>query len=111
MSTSQAKEATKEAKELQAKIIRARLRKKYQEISENVSLYKVHEQVSEYFPVAYGTVKNVLDESNADDPSTPNLYVVLALCRLWHLDTAYIFSPPESTVEVMPTSEAIIDSE
>lgn len=48
------------------------------------------------FSIAYNTIRSTLDPS---DSTTPNLYAVIGMARLWHLDTASLLAPPSENEE------------
>ena len=68
------------------------------------------EKMDDGFNIAYNTIRNTL---NPKDPTTPNLYAVLGMARLWNLDTASLLAPPtensDGSDEVM-TVEALMKS-
>lgn len=72
----------------------------------NESLRKIREQLADDggFDVSYTALRDVLTSENG---KVPNMCIVLGLCRLWNLDYADIFAPPEGTVEVAPSSDAL----
>ena len=79
----------------QAKSIKRKLAKVFHDYSENgLSIYVLREKLKELdggFDISYNTLRATL---NAEDTSPPNLFAVIGLARLWHLDTASLLAPP-----------------
>lgn len=98
-------------KGLQNLAIKKRLRDYYLSIDEHIrpSIYSLEKELSEMpdgFSVSYNTLNEVLTESRTD--ATPNLHIVLALCRYWNLDYATIFAPAEMDRKPVPSENALI---
>lgn len=59
------------------------------------------------FELCYDTLNKTL---SAQNQTTLDFFCVLALCRHWKLDLAYILSPPEHTEKPMPAADSMINS-
>lgn len=98
-------------KKMQNLAIKKRLADYYLSIDEHVrpSIYSLQmslSQMQDGFTVSYNTLNEMLSESRTD--TTPNLHLVLALCRYWHLDYATILAPAEITKKPVPAENALI---
>lgn len=58
------------------------------------------------FELNYDTLRKTLSMQGY----TLDFFCVLALCRYWKLDTAYILSPPDNKEKPMPAADAMTDS-
>lgn len=58
------------------------------------------------FELNYDTLRKTLSMQGY----TLDFFCVLALCRYWKLDTAYILSPPDNKEKPMPAADAMMDS-
>ena len=95
----------------QIKIIKERLNTEYQSYSERGgNIYSLLTALNkEYgFELNYDTLRKTLNT----EPGTTTLdfFCVLALCRYWKLDTAYILSPPDNRTKPMPSAESQMSS-
>lgn len=59
------------------------------------------------FELNYDTLRKTL---SLEDTKTLDFFCVLALCRYWKLDTAYILSPPDNQEKPMPSSDTMMNS-
>ena len=64
------------------------------------------------FDIAYNTLKVAITRPNNDASldTTINLYAVIALCRYFHLDTAYVLSPPNTSVPPVTLTQGFANS-
>lgn len=58
------------------------------------------------FELNYDTLRKTLSPQGY----TLDFFCVLALCRYWKLDTAYILSSPDNEIKPMPAVESTLDS-
>ena len=98
-------------KKLQNLAIKKRLADYYLSIDEHMrpSIYSLQKSLSEMqdgFTVSYNTLNKMLTEFR--DDTTPNLHLVLALCRYWHLDYATILAPAEMDKKAIPSADALV---
>lgn len=99
------------AKSLQNKHIKKILNEEYRK--SRLSMHQLVSAIEEQyrFGLSYNTVANVLKpaQDNEEDGSTLNLYAVIALCRYFHLDTAYVLSEPGTASKPMPDASKLVD--
>ena len=98
-----------ETKSEQIQAVKERLNQEYNKFANNGgTLYSLHKILNERqgFELNYDTLRKTLNPQS----STLDFFCVLALCRYWKLDTAYILSPPGNTQKPMPPAEAMVDS-
>lgn len=84
--------------------------------SSGLTKHQLHEAINKEsgFEISYNTLAPIIEsptEDGYDLDKTINLYAVIALCRYYHLDTAYVLSPPgTATPPMSPVSELIESS-
>lgn len=89
------------SKEEQNKAIKRRLASYYTSLEERPSIYALQRNLSNHpdgFSVSYTTLNDLLSEEPTS--TTPNLHLVIALCRYWNLDYAAILAPASSNVKI-----------
>ena len=96
----------------QNKAIKQRLANYYKSLDENTrpSIYALQHALKDHpdgFAVSYTTLNDLLTEASSD--TTPNLHLVIALCRYWHLDYAAILAPASQDVEISPSAKALTE--
>ena len=100
-------QSEKKLEQIQA--VKKRLYQKYNQFTANGgTLYALHQILNneQDFELNYDTLRKTLNP----DSTTLDFFCVLALCRYWKLDTAYILSSPENTEMPMPSAESMTDS-
>lgn len=100
-------------KKLQNLAIKKRLADYYQSIDANTrpsfySLQKILTDMQDGFSVSYNTLSDVLAEDKHRKDTTPNLHLVLALCRYWNLDYATILAPAKVAKKPVPVENALV---
>lgn len=78
--------------------------------SKEQTKYSVWKEISNLeldYEINYNTFRATLSLSD----SNLDLFSVLALCKLWNLDTSYIFSSPNSNFEIMPSPQTMVNGE
>lgn len=91
----------------QIQAIKTRLNKAYTKSGMNINSLLSALNNNSYFELNYVTLKSTLNFGS----NTLDIFSVLAMCRYWHLDTAYVFAPPSSAGSPMPESKELIVSE
>ena len=100
-----------EDKAIQNIAIKKRLARFYRELEERPSIYSLQRilaKMEDGFVASYNTLNDMLSESPS--PTTPNLHLVLALCRYWNLDYATIFAPASQDRKPVPSSDALAEN-
>lgn len=100
-----------EDKAIQNIAIKKRLARFYRELEERPSIYSLQRilaKMDDGFVASYNTLNDMLSESPS--PTTPNLHLVLALCRYWNLDYATIFAPASQDRKPVPSSDALAEN-
>ncbi|HJB28419.1 MAG TPA: hypothetical protein IAA06_06455 [Candidatus Blautia faecavium] len=96
----------------QNKAIKRRLAGYYKSLDETArpSVYALQRALAEQpdgFAVSYTTLNDLLSEEPTD--TTPNLHLVIALCRYWHLDYAAVLAPASQDVKIAPSAKAFTE--
>ncbi len=102
-----------EEKKLQNMAIKKRLSDYYRSLDPNTrpsvyTLQKILMDMQDGFTVSYNTICDVLAEDGNRTGSTPNLHLVLGLCRYWNLDYATILAPAKVEKKVIPVENALV---
>lgn len=100
-----------EEKKLQNIAIKKRLADYYRSLNERPSIYSLQRSLADMkggFLASYNTLNDMLSEDPSD--KTPNLHLVLALCRYWNLDYATILAPASENRKVIPSSNALAEN-
>ena len=100
-------------KKLQNLAIKKRLSDYYHSIDENIrpslySLQRILTDMQDGFSVSYNTLSDVLAVDKLRKDTTPNLHLVLALCRYWNLDYATILAPAKIAKKLVPVENALV---
>lgn len=98
-----------EQKQDQINAIKDRLNNEFKKYSDmggtiNSLLRQLNDQ--QKYELNYDTLRKTLSPNG----HTLDFFCVLALCRYWKLDTAYILSPPDNEVKPMPAVESQLNS-
>lgn len=99
-----------EARQEQIDVIKKRLNAEYEKYSRRggtINSLRNLLNEEQNFELNYDTLRKTL---NPNDKGTLDFFCVLALCRYWKLDTAYILSPPSNTESPMPSAESLTSS-
>lgn len=100
-----------ENKALQNIAIKSRLATFYRELEDRPSIYRLQKALAEMkdgFLASYNTLNDVLSENPSS--TTPNLHLVLALCRYWNLDYATILAPASEDRKPIPSPNALAEN-
>lgn len=100
-----------ENKALQNIAIKKRLATFYRELEDRPSIYRLQKALAEMkdgFLASYNTLNDVLSENPSS--TTPNLHLVLALCRYWNLDYATILAPASEDRKPIPSPNALAEN-
>lgn len=93
----------------QINIIKKRLNDEYERYVDrggNINHLRTTLNNNYSFELNYDTLRKTLSLQD----HTLDFFCVLALCRYWKMDTAYIFSPPDNEVKPMPAVESQLAS-
>lgn len=74
------------------------------------NVYAVYKKILD-MELDYNINYNTLNKTLSLNYTNLDLFSVLAVCRLFNLDTSYIFSAPDSEFETMPSPQNMVDGE
>ena len=105
--------STSSAKREQNRHIRSILSKAFKDsgLNQNQLLDALNRETG--YEIAYNTLSTAITPPSTDGDdldTTINLYTVIALCRYYHLDTAYVLSPPGTAEPAASPSAELINT-